>query len=1517
MKILAPFQKRPLQSGLPLFITIVSCLSAHGATITRLNNASTLDLPAAWNGGVVPTSADIAQWTNAITATGSGVGVAANVSFGGMLMQNTTNITVAASGGTLTLAGISGTGIDMTGATANLTINAPVTLGASQSWLVPTGRTLTNGGGIGGGASALTFTGLGSVALNSSNPSTYTGATTFNGVNVNISYPALTSGLSSSTQMITSGATVRFTTGTNNTYTQNLSGLQVNPGWSYFDQFRNSGGRMVTNFGPVTRGGVGATASITNSNNSSTVSGTTASTNGIIGGWLVWANNAAATNPTDFPRGAATAGTLTTFAAPTYTTDTWGGTTNTNVTLASNTTYDNVTTNSLRFAAAQSSTVNLSGTNTISSGGILVSGAVATGFANVITGGTLKGAAGADLVVHQFGQGTTSLAINSIIADNTSTTALTKAGPGLLTLGGANTFTGGIYLNQGELRLTTGGTFNGNALTFTNNSSGILTTGGVDGTIGAVNTSPILAATLPVLQNASATPATLTISAGGVGTFAGNIQDGTGGGALGIAKSGTFIQSLTGTLTYTGPTTVTNGTLFTKNSIASSKAITVTSPGVLDVSTPGLTLLSGNSLGGTGSVTGTVTAGAGTSLIPGGTGTIGTLTVDTLNLSSGATVNVDLGTGSSSDQIHVNGALTLGASQVVNLGLAGPGAMTPGNTYTLFTAASIANFSPSSFTVASGALGGLTYTFASTGTAITMTIGGSLAQTGTWSSSSGGSWGTAGNWTGGTIPNATGDTANFGNVLGGSSMITLDGDRTVAALNLNSPLAYIFLAGSGGNLIFNNGTGTANLTDTSVPAVPGDVGQIIATGVTLASNTIATISSGETLVISGAIDGTGSLTKAGAGMLDLQVPNTYSGGTIISGGGTLAVVGGGLGTGSLSFLGGTLRYTAGNTDDYSISRTVTFNGQAVFDTNGNDVALSQPVGNNGAGGFVKAGTGTLSLPAANTYTGANVVNGGTLRIGSDLSLGQVPSAAGTNLTLAAGTTLITDGAFTLAANRGIVLSGGIVTLDTGANAITIAGATSGSGLFHKAGSGNLTLTGTSTANGGVTIDGGTVFIGGTVNLPTGAITLNGTGGISTGSAAANFGTVIANGTHTIAKTGSSNILGLGTVTGSGAITLSNAWVTDLTGTLTGFSGTITASGVGFRFNGTGGGTNLTLNLGSLGGFVRLAGPSGGTITIGQLIGTGGVLSGGGGGYTGAAAYTIGGKTVGGFPVDSSFGGVFANGASAALVINKVGASTLTLSGVNTYTGNTNVNEGGLILPDNGALAFKPGANGVTNSVTGTISGSVMLDGDFNIDTTGAALANGNTWTLVNRTALGSVTFGANFTVTGFTENANVWTKVDGSNTWTFDESTGVLTLTVAGYASWATAQGLTGAPGFESGAGDDPDHDGILNLLEYVLGGNPLASSSGVTPHLAVNPTSYVFTFTRNTDSKSDVTLNFEYGTGLSAWTAVAIGAANSGPDANGVTINVAAGSPETITVTVPRTLSGSGKLFGRLKATK
>ncbi|CAO4148081.1 beta strand repeat-containing protein [Methylorubrum aminovorans] len=64
------------------------------------------------------------------------------------------------------------------------------------------------------------------------------------------------------------------------------------------------------------------------------------------------------------------------------------------------------------------------------------------------------------------------------------------------------------------------------------------------------------------VRNASATAATLTVGtgAGGDSTYGGLLQDGAGGGALGLTKTGSGTLTLTGANTYTGATTIAAGT---------------------------------------------------------------------------------------------------------------------------------------------------------------------------------------------------------------------------------------------------------------------------------------------------------------------------------------------------------------------------------------------------------------------------------------------------------------------------------------------------------------------------------------------------------------------------------------------------------------------------------------------------------------------------------------------------------------------------------------------------------------------------------------------------------------------------------------------------------------------------------------------------------------------------------------------------------------------------------------------
>lgn len=133
---------------------------------------------------------------------------------------------------------------------------------------------------------------------------------------------------------------------------------------------------------------------------------------------------------------------------------------------------------------------------------------------------------------------------------------------------------------------------------------------------------------------------------------------------------------------------------------------------------------------------------------------------------------------------------------------------------------------------------------------------------------------------------------------------------------------------------------------------------------------------------------------------------------------------------------------------------------------------------------------------------------------------------------------------------------------------------------------------------------------------------------------------------------------------------------------------------------------------------------------------------------------------------------FTNVISGVGSLRTEGAGAISLRAVNTYSGDTVLNGGAFTLANTGGLKFVIGANGVNNKVYGLGNQTAVFDGSFTFDLSGASPV--GSWILVDVSTL-NATFGSTFTVVGFTESANVWTRVESGTTYSFSELTGVLT----------------------------------------------------------------------------------------------------------------------------------------------
>ena len=234
--------------------------------------------------------------------------------------------------------------------------------------------------------------------------------------------------------------------------------------------------------------------------------------------------------------------------------------------------------------------------------------------------------------------------------------SLTKIGAGILSLSGANAYTGGTTINAGTLAVTGGAALaDAGAVTLADVAGATLEVNASE-TIGALDGGGTAGGAVSI-----ASGATLTIAGNSSTTYAGTVS---GAGLLTKASTGTL--TLTGVNDFTGIITVSAGTLIVNGSTAYS-AISVTNSGTL---------------GGAGTV-GDVIVASGGSLSPGNSP--GLLNTGNLSLASGSTYVEQIGgttPGMGYDTTNVTGTVDLGGA-TLNVASYNNFAPTAGQTYTI------------------------------------------------------------------------------------------------------------------------------------------------------------------------------------------------------------------------------------------------------------------------------------------------------------------------------------------------------------------------------------------------------------------------------------------------------------------------------------------------------------------------------------------------------------------------------------------------------------------------------------------------------------------------------------------------------------------------------------------------------------------------------------------------------------------------------------------------------------------
>jgi fibronectin-binding autotransporter adhesin len=663
--------------------------------------------------------------------------------------------------------------------------------------------------------------------------------------------------------------------------------------------------------------------------------------------------------------------------------------------------------------------------NIVINGGAL---AATTGFVLSSTRGVAVGATNTT-----YGIGTISVAggqtltYNGVIANNGTIAGvaggLVKEGAGTLVLGGSNTFSGVTIINAGTLLAGTSGMIA--ALSGVTVSSGaVLNVGAYNQLFGS------LAGTGTIINNAGLVTGSNNTSA----VFSG-VMSGSGS----LTKVGGGVQELTQTSSYSGGTKINGGTLKVNNATGSA------------LGAGAVTVNSGGTLGGTGTVAGAVSVNSGGHLAAGNS--VGTQNYGSLTLNSNSYLDVEFKSDASANDLFIvdslNG-LSIGSGVKVNL--------YKEFTTTPFTDLGVYNLINYSGTVGGTGASGLSvnnpainrsYSFgvlSGTTNWITLTIGG--RGVGWVGHGADANWTTMGNW----------QTNGVSYAIQALDQLVFDG--TTKENNNND-----FAVGTRFNgIVFTNTAGAFVLNGNRVNLV-GDVINRSANTQTVNLDLVLDISTRNfntgngKIIVNGVISETGGtqgLTKTGGGELELTGANSYHGTTEIAGGVLRANDGAGLPAAShLKISDGVLESIGAA----SFTRNLgTLSGQFQWA---------------GSGGFAARG-GKLTVtvndnPSSTMVWGSTtgfLGNGDVFIFGANDSDHEVEFRNPVNLNGAARTVQVSNTGYA-------TLSG------------TISG--SGGSDLIKTGSGNLVLTGNDTYSGATTISDGKLTINGTLSSGGGAV----------------------------------------------------------------------------------------------------------------------------------------------------------------------------------------------------------------------------------------------------------------------------------------------------------------------------------------------------------------------------------------------------------------------------------------------